>query len=258
MGIELRRDGAISVITVDYPKQLNALNKDRLASLRKLVRRASSEPETRAIVLTGGGKQSFIAGADISSMADFDREQALAFAELGQATAETIATAPQPVIAAVNGFALGGGCELACACDIRLAAEQAVFAQPEVGLGILPGWGGTVRLPNILTQGVATDLILTGRKISAEEALRIGLVSAVHPRESLLEAAVAMARDVAAQSPDAVRSAKRLLGHQPPGWHQEALSLEAARFAELFEGKNQREGMTAFLEKRSPTFIDVE
>ena len=258
MGIELRRDGAISVVTVDYPKQLNALNKDRLASLRKLVRRAASEPETRAIVLTGGGKRSFIAGADISSMASFDREQALAFAELGQATAETIATTTQPVIAAVNGFALGGGCELACACDIRLAAEHAVFAQPEVGLGIVPGWGGTARLPNLVGHGVATELVLTGRKVSADVALRIGLVSSVYPQEALLEAAVAMARDIAAQSPDAVRSAKRLLRHEPPGWHREALALEAARFADLFEGENQREGMAAFLEKRSPAFVDVE
>ena len=167
MGIEVERHGKVAVVTVDQPDKLNALNTERLHGLHAAFRALDADAEVRCVILTGGGDRAFVAGADISQMATMTPDQALAFARLGHAVATKIESLRQPVIAAVNGFTLGGGCELALACDIRLASNKAVFAQPEVGLGIPPGWGGTQRLPRLVGSGIAADLIYSGRRIDA-------------------------------------------------------------------------------------------
>jgi len=243
-----------AVITINQPDRLNALNSERLTALLARIEEASGNPEVRAIVLTGAGDRAFVAGADIKEMVGLDQETAPEFGRLGHAVASALEQAPQPVIAAINGFALGGGCELALACDIRLASESAVFAQPEVSLGIAPGWGGTQRLPRVVGPGIAAELIFTGRRVDATEALRIGLVNAVHPAADLLPKAMAMAEAIAANSPAAVRAAKRLMAlvREPGG--QPGLESEERAFVETFGTSEQVEGMTAFLEKRAPRY----
>jgi enoyl-CoA hydratase len=254
VAIDLEMRGSVAVITVNQPDKLNALNVERLEGLKARLDEASGGSDVRAIVLTGAGDRAFIAGADIKAMAGFDRDQALVFGELGHAVARAIETAPQPVIAAVNGFAFGGGCELALACDIRLASETAVFAQPEVGLGIPPGWGGTQRLPRVVGPGLAAELIYTGRRVDAAEALRIGLVNAVYPSAQLMERVIELGELIGEQSATAVASSKRLIAQtRGPGWVDD-LAAEARAFADAFGSDDQREGMTAFVEKRKPSY----
>ncbi len=256
MSIDLNRDGQVAIITINQPDKLNSLNSEHLRDLHAAVRKASADASTRVIVLTGAGDRAFVAGADIREMAHLTRDEALAFGRLGQATALALETARQPVIAAINGFALGGGCELALACDIRYAARNAVFAQPEVGLGIPPGWGGTQRLPRLVNPGIAAEMIFTGKRIDADEALRIGLVNAVFPGDVLVENALNLARTIAKQGPEAVQAAKRLMAISRTNHPTQSLSEEMRTFAEAFSGSEQREGMQAFLEKRSPAFSD--
>jgi enoyl-CoA hydratase len=208
----------------------------------------------RAIIVTGAGDRAFIAGADIAEMKDKSPSEALAFARLGQAVCSAIEAAPQPVIAAINGYALGGGCEIALACDIRLASETAVLGQPEVALGVPPGWGGTQRLPRVIGPGLARELIYTGRRVGAEEALRIGLVNAVYPPAELLERARALAAEIARNAPVAVRLSKEAIRRGLDVDLAAGLALEAQAFALAFSTADQREGMSAFLEKRSPEF----
>ncbi len=254
MSIDVRRDGHVATITINKPESLNALDSEHLRDLLSAVRGISAQGSTRAIVLTGAGDRSFVAGANIREMAGLTLDEALAFGRLGHATAQALETAPQPVIAAVNGFALGGGCELALACDIRYAARNAVFAQPEVGLGIPPGWGATQRLPRLVGPGTAAELIFSGKRIDAEEALRIGLVNAVFPGDALMDAALALARTIASQGPAAVRAAKRLIGISRTDHPSQSHSEELRTFAEAFGSGEQREGMHAFLEKRPARF----
>lgn len=254
MSIDVRRDGHVTIITINKPESLNALDSEHLRDLLSAVRGTSAEGSTRAIVLTGSGDRAFVAGANIREMAGLTRDEALAFGRLGHATARALETAPQPVIAAVNGFAFGGGCELALACDIRYASHNAVFAQPEVGLGIPPGWGGTQRLPWLVNQGVAAELIFSGKRIDAEEALRIGLVNAVFSEDALMDGTLDLARRIAAQGPAAVRAAKRLLAISRTIHPSQSHSEELRTFAEAFGGSEQREGMHAFLEKRPARF----
>ncbi|MDQ3657666.1 MAG: enoyl-CoA hydratase-related protein, partial [Chloroflexota bacterium] len=178
MAIELEYQNHVALITINQPDKLNALNSDRLRSLFLRIQEASLHPDVRAIVLTGAGDRAFVAGADIKEMVSLSHEEGRAFGELGHAVTSALEEAPQPVIAAVNGYAFGGGCELALACDIRLASPNAIFAQPEVSLGIPPGWGGSQRLPRVVGPGIASELIFTGRRIDAAEALGIGLVNA--------------------------------------------------------------------------------
>lgn len=256
MSIDLNRDGRVAVITINEPERLNALNSERLRDLLSAVRDVSADASIRAIVLTGAENRAFMAGADIGEMAGLSRDEALAFGRLGQATAWALETAPQPVIAAINGFALGGGCELALACDIRYAADNAVFAQPEVGLGIPPGWGGTQRLPQLVNPGIAAELIFTGKRIDADEALRIGLVNAVFPADVLMDRTLELAHTIASQGPQAVRAAKRLMAISRTNHPTQSLSEEMRTFAEAFAGSEQREGMRAFLDKRPPAFSD--
>lgn len=256
VSINLERDGPVAVITINKPDKLNALNSEILRGLLSTVRDVSADPEVRAIVLTGAGDRAFAAGADVREMAGLSRDEALAFGRLGHATARALETAPQPVIAAINGFAFGGGCELALACDIRHAGENAVFAQPEVGLGIPPGWGATQRLPRLVNPAVAADMIFTGRRIDAREAFRIGLVNAVFPADTLMERTFELARTISAQAPNAVRAAKRLMAISRTNHPTQSHSEEMRTFAEAFDGAEQREGMHAFLEKRPATFTN--
>ena len=256
MAIDLDLRDHVAIITVNEPERLNSLNSSLLAELLARIEEAGSTPRVRVIILTGAGERAFVAGADIKEMVALDAAGGKAFGELGHAVTRALADAPQPVIAAVNGFALGGGCELALACDIRIASENAVFAQPEVSLGIPPGWGGSQRLPRIVGPGIASELIFTGRRVKADEAMRIGLVNAVHPIADLMPKALEMAETIAANSPRCVRDSKRLIARSFDGDVDGGLIAEANAFAEAFTTADQDEGMTAFVEKRTPTFSD--
>ncbi len=253
MAVDLERDGAIATITVNRPEALNAFNAAQLDALLARVAEVAADAAIRAIIITGAGERAFIAGADIKAMQTIAPLEARAFAALGQRVCAAIERAPQPTIAAINGFALGGGCEIALACDIRLAAASATLGQPEVGLGILPGWGGTQRLPRLVGAGIAKEIIFTGRQVGAEEALRIGLVNAVHPAEALLPQARALAAQIAANGPLAVRHAKEAINHAF-GDTTGGFEQEAQLFALLFGTTDQREGMAAFVERRKARF----
>jgi len=254
MGIDLQREGAVATVTINQPERLNALNAELLGELLAIVRTVREDASIRAVILTGAGERAFVAGADIKAMSTMTSDEALAFARLAHAVMNAIDALPIPVIAAVNGFALGGGTELALAADIRIASENAVFAQPEVSLGIIPGWGGTQRLTRLVGEGIAAELIFTGRRVAADEALRIGLVSAVVSQEDLLSHATSMADTIAANAGGAVRTAKRLIRRSRESGAQAALAEEARAFADLFGTHDQREGMTAFVEKRAAEF----
>ena len=256
MTVDLNIDAGIATITMNRPQALNAFNSAQLDVLLTVVRDVASNAGVRVAILTGAGERAFAAGADIKEMVALDAAEGLAFGRRGHAVANALEAMPQPIIAAVNGFAFGGGCELALACDIRIASENARFAQPEVGLGIPPGWGGSQRLPRLVGPGMASELILTGRHVFADEALRIGLVNAVHPLEQLLPAAQEMARSIARNSPRAVRSAKSLMKLSYQGAPGAGLDAEVRAFGAAFETPDQREGMTAFVEKRAAVFQD--
>jgi enoyl-CoA hydratase len=239
---------------MNRPNALNAFNSAQLRAVLDAFRELRDDRSVRCVILTGAGPKAFAAGADIKEMVDLEGASATAFARLGHAVANAIEALPQPVIAAVNGFAIGGGSELALASDIRLAAEHAQFAQPEVTLGIPPGWGATQRLPRLVGPGIAAELIFTGRRVTADEALRIGLVNAVYPADRLLPEAGQLAATIAANSPRAVTAAKRAMALALAGDPGAGLAAEAALFAESFGGADQHEGMRAFLEKRAAVF----
>ncbi|HYH13082.1 MAG TPA: enoyl-CoA hydratase-related protein, partial [Thermomicrobiales bacterium] len=254
MSIDVTRAAGIATVTVNAPERLNALNSDLLVELEAAFSSIAKDETTRVVIFTGAGERAFVAGANIKEMAGKSRDEALEFARLGHAVASRIEQLPQPVIAAVNGFALGGGCELALACDIRHCSENAVFAQPEVQLGIPPGWGGSQRLERAIGPGYAAEMIYTGKRIDAAEALRIGLVNAVHPPESLLDEVGRLASSIAECSPSAVRASKRLMALTRGANAAGALAEEVRTFADQFAGDEQKEGMHAFLEKRTPSF----
>jgi enoyl-CoA hydratase len=255
MSIDVDRQGHIATVTINRPDKLNALDAGGLRELRARFDELSADRNIRAIVLTGAGDRAFVAGADIGAMAEYTAAEGREFGELGHAATRAIELASQPVIAAVNGFALGGGCELALACDIRIASTNAVFAQPEVSLGIPPGWGGSQRLLRAVGPGMASELIFTGRRVDAVEALRIGLINSVYEPDRLMSAATALAGAIASNSPVNVRAAKRLIA-MTRGDDQPGLDAEASAFAEAFTIRDRREGMHAFLERRKPSFND--
>jgi enoyl-CoA hydratase len=256
MAVDVSRAGAVATVTLNRPQALNAFDTPQLERLLAALEEIAGDRAVRAVVITGAGEKSFAAGADIKEMANLSPDAALAFGGLGHAVMFAAERMPQPVIAAVNGYAFGGGCELALACDIRLASPNALFAQPEVSLGIPPGWGGSQRLARIVGPGLAAEMIFTGRRVAADEALRIGLVNAIHPLDRLLDEAAAMASRIAANSPAAVRAAKRLLSLAYGRDQAVGLETERAAFAAAFEGHDQREGMRAFIEKRAAEFAD--
>jgi enoyl-CoA hydratase len=254
MAVDVERQDDIAIVTMNRPEALNAFNADQLTAMVSTFRTLRGDRSVRCVILTGAGERAFAAGADIKEMAELSPPDGLAFGRLGHAAVNAVEGLPQPVIAAVNGFALGGGCEIALASDIRLASESAVFAQPEVGLGIPPGWGATQRLTRLIGPGFAAELILTGRRVKADEALRIGLVNAVYPADQLIPEAVKLAKQIAANSPRAVRGAKRLMQLAFNGQIASGLETEVRLFGESFGTADQREGMRAFVEKRQPLF----
>jgi enoyl-CoA hydratase len=254
MAIDLEIQDGIACITMNRPQALNAFDSEQLDLLGATVHEIGQDRSVRVVILTGAGERAFAAGADIKEMAEKSEAEGLAFGRKGHAVANALERLPQPVIAAVNGYAFGGGCELAIACDIRIASDNARFAQPEVAIGIPPGWGGTQRLPRLIGPGFAAEMILTGRHVHADEALRIGLVNAVYPLAELMPAAWEMAEKIARNSPHAVRAAKQLMAQAFAGDLGAGLATEAAMFGAAFATTDQTEGMHAFLEKRSPEF----
>ena len=246
----LEKKGNIAVATINRPKALNALNSEVLAYLGELVEIVKADSEIRALVITGSGEKAFVAGADIGEMSTLTVAEGEAFGKKGNDIFRKLETMPIPVIAAINGFALGGGCELSMSCDIRICADTAVFGQPEVGLGITPGFGGTQRLPRRIGMGKAKELIYTARNIKADEALRIGLVNAVYPAAELMAAAEKMAETIAKNAPIAVRACKKAINEGLELGMDDAIVLEEKLFGSCFETADQVEGMSPFLEKR--------
>ncbi|MBO7666936.1 MAG: enoyl-CoA hydratase/isomerase family protein [Firmicutes bacterium] len=242
-------EGLVAVITIDRPKALNALNEEVLTDLKAAFDGLDLDA-VRCVVLTGAGDKSFVAGADIGAMAKMTKAEGTAFGKFGNDIFRMIETFPVPVVAAINGFALGGGNELAMSCDIRLCSDNAVFGQPEVGLGITPGFGGTQRLARLVSPGMAKQLIFGGRNITADEAYRIGLVNAVYPQEELLPAAKKLAAGIAKQAPIAVRNCKKAINDGLQVDIDKALEVEEALFGDCFESWDQQEGMANFLRKK--------
>ena len=246
----LEKKGNIAVATINRPKALNALNSEVLSDLDELVRTVSADADIRALVITGSGEKAFVAGADIGEMSTLTPAEGEAFGKHGNDVFRKLETLPIPTIAAVNGFALGGGCELSMSCDIRLCADTAVFGQPEAGLGITPGFGGTQRLARLVSPGMAKQLIYTAKNIKADEAYRIGLVNAVYPLDELLPAAEKMAETIAKNAPIAVRACKKAINEGLEAKMDDAVVIEEKLFGSCFQTADQIEGMSAFLEKR--------
>jgi enoyl-CoA hydratase len=255
MGVSVeQRDDAVAVVTIDRPDVMNALDRETLTSLRDALRGLAVDQDVHAVVLTGAGDRAFAAGADIREMTPMGVLEAHGWGMLGHECGRLLESMPKGTIAAVNGLAVGGGCELALACDIRYASERATFGQPEINIGVIPGWGGTQRLARAVGGGLAKDLILTGRTIDASEALRIGLVSAVYPDGELLDRALETAHALAEKSPVALSAAKDATNRALQGDLGSGLSYEAIIFSALFATEDQKEGMTAFSDKRKPRF----
>ena len=247
--ITYEADGQIGIITINRPKALNALNSTVLEELDQALNAVDLE-NIRCLILTGAGEKSFVAGADIGEMSTLTKAEGEAFGKKGNDVFRKLETFPIPVIAAVNGFALGGGCEISMSCDIRICSENAVFGQPEVGLGITPGFGGTQRLARLVGPGKAKEMIYGARNIKADEAYRIGLVNNVYPIEELIPAAKKLASTIARNAPIAVRNCKRAINEGLQVDMDQAIIIEEKLFGDCFESCDQREGMTAFLEKR--------
>lgn len=241
--------GAVGVITISREKALNALNSAVLEELDKTLDAVDLDA-VRCLILTGAGEKSFVAGADIAEMSTLTKAEGEAFGKKGNDVFRKLETFPIPVIAAINGFALGGGCEISMSCDIRICSDNAVFGQPEVGLGITPGFGGTQRLARLVGAGMAKQMIYTARNIKADEAYRIGLVNAVYPIEELMPAAEKMAAGIAKNAPIAVRNCKKAINDGLDVDMDQAIVIEEKLFGDCFESHDQKEGMSAFLEKR--------
>lgn len=245
-------ENGIGILMISAPKSLNALNSTILKELDDYLNNLPKD--VKCLIITGDGEKSFVAGADISEMQNLNAEQGETFGRLGAQVFRKIETLDIPVIAAVNGFALGGGCELAMACDIRICSNNAKFGQPEVGLGIIPGFSGTYRLAKLVGMGYAKEMIYTGKTIKADEALRIGLVNAVYEQPELLNAASAMAQRIIANAPIAVKYAKQCINAEYDLDADAAIAYENKVFGQCFDTEDQKEGMTAFLTKRPAKF----
>ena len=247
--IVYEQKGSYAVITISREKALNALNSQVLDELNETLDAVNLE-EVRCLILTGAGAKSFVAGADIGEMSTLTKAEGEAFGKKGNDVFRKLETFPIPVIAAVNGFALGGGCEISMSCDIRICSDNAVFGQPEVGLGITPGFGGTQRLARLVGPGMAKQMIYTARNIKADEALRIGLVNAVYTQDELMAAAEKMAAGIAKNAPIAVRNCKKAINDGLDADMDEAIVIEEKLLGDCFESYDQKEGLAAVLEKR--------
>lgn len=253
--LKIEENGAICTMTISAPKSLNALNSKILGEISEFISTLEDpESKTRVLIITGDGEKSFVAGADISEMANLDAAGGEAFGKIGSQVFRRIENLRIPVIAAVNGFALGGGCELAMACDIRICSNNARFGQPEVGLGIIPGFSGTVRLSRLVGMGIAKQLIYTGKNIKADEALRIGLVNAVYEPAELMPAAMQLAEQICANAPVAISMAKQCINEEYTLPTDLAIIFENGMFGKCFATEDQKNGMKAFLEKGKVEF----
>ena len=246
--ITYETEGQVGLITIHRPKALNALNSTVLEELDAVLDSVDQE-QVRCLILTGAGEKSFVAGADIGEMSTLTKAEGEAFGKKGNDVFRKLELFPLPVIAAINGFALGGGCEIAMSCDIRICSENAVFGQPETGLGITPGFGGTQRLARLVGAGMAKQMIYTARNIKADEALRIGLVNAIYPLEELLPQAKKMASGIAKNAPIAVRNCKKAINEGLETDMDKAIVIEEKLFGDCFESEDQRYGMEFFLDK---------
>lgn len=244
----------IAWITINRPESLNAMNPIVIAELEEALNSCIEEPSVGVIILTGSGDKSFVAGADIKTMQTMSAEEALDFGKVGQKLTVVIENSPKPVIAAVNGFALGGGCEISLACHIRVASETAKFGQPEVLLGILPGWGGTQRLPKLVGMGIANEIITTGRMINAVEAKQIGLANHVVPIAELKEKCEQIAMQILKNGPNAIAKSLECIRNGVGLSTKDGLDMEVKNFSNLFNTEETKEGLSAFVEKRAPNF----
>lgn len=247
--VTFEKDGYVGIITINRPEALNALNRQVLEDLSSVLDQIDVN-ETRAVIITGAGEKSFVAGADISAMSTMTVKEGYDFGKFGNDLFLRLENLPIPTIAAINGFALGGGNELAMSCDIRYCSENALFGQPEVGLGITPGFGGTQRLARLVGTGKAKEMVYAAVNIKADEAYRIGLVNGVTTKEELMPTVMKLAKKIASNAPIAVRNSKRALSEGYLSDMPQAVAVEEKCFSECFETEDQREGMKAFLEKR--------
>lgn len=252
--ILVETEGPVAKVTINRPRVLNALNNEVLSELEAFFHHQQTDESIHCVLLTGAGDKAFVAGADIRELAAMDRDAGTAHALKAQRLMQTIQDFPVPVIAVINGFALGGGCELALACDIRLAATTARLGQPEINLGLIPGFGGTQRLARLVGRGKAMRSILTGAMIAAEDALRIGLVDEIYPPEELMPAAIAMANEIASKSRPAVALAKTAIHRGLDETLPDGCRIEAECFGRACATAEKTEGISAFLEKRAPRF----
>jgi enoyl-CoA hydratase/carnithine racemase len=252
--IQYEKKGAVAYVTLNRPKMLNALNRRTMAELKAVFEDARDDRAVRGVLLTGAGDKAFIAGADITEMVKLTAVECEEFTRSGQAVLDLIENLGKPVVAAINGFALGGGCETALACTIRLATENAKFGQPEVKLGIIPGYGGTQRLPRLVGKGLALQLILTGEMIGAQEAYRIGLVNEIVPAVDLIPRAETILKQIGSNAPLSVKFALQAVNKGLETSQAEGLVIEGSLFAVCAATEDMREGTTAFVQKRPPKF----
>lgn len=250
----IEKEDGYAIMYINRPKALNAINDAVLKEMAAAIDEIDADPEVKVLIVTGAGDKSFVAGADIVWMYNMDQPGCRKFSAFGEYVMRKLELMEKPVIAAVNGFALGGGCELAMACDIRLAAENALFAQPEVGLGVIPGFGGTQRLPRIVGEGRAKELTYTCNNIKADEAYRIGLVNHVYPLEELMDQAKKMAKKIIKQAPLAVGYAKHAINKGMQCDIDTGMAIESDMFGNCAATQDKAEGMGAFIEKRKPTW----
>lgn len=248
-------DPGIQILKVSRPSVLNALNSAVLKGLKEALSQIAENPQVRVLILTGDGEKSFIAGADIAEMKDLTPGEAVEFAQLGHEVTKLLELMPKPTIAAVNGYALGGGMEMAISCDFIVASKKAIFGQPEVGLGIIPGFGATLRLLKFVGLPLAKELIFSGRKIKADEALQLGLINHLYPEQNFMEETLELAKTISLQSASAVAKSKQLMNEfaESIGLNSK-LDAEAHAFGRLFSSHDQIDGMKAFIEKRKPHF----
>ena len=254
MFIKTKVEKLIGYLIIDRPESLNAMNNQVLDELTMKINELISNSDVRVIIISGAGDKAFIAGADIKLMQGMNRNEALDFAKKGHRLTNLIENSNKTIIAAVNGYAFGGGSELALSCHIRIASEDAIFAQPEVKIGLLPGWGGTQRLPRIVGKGIANEIILTGMNISAERAYEIGLVNKVVKRNNLISYCIEIAEAIIRNSPNAINESIKLINMSSNKDLKSGLEIEAQRFSDLFETDETSEGLTSFIQKRPPKY----